>query len=341
MRDSPAIAASARRWLRPERPGCAPATSRFAPTVRAGLVELDVAAALDVALAGRRPREAEDHAQRRRLARAVRTEEAGHRAIAHRKVRSSTATRRVAFREADGLDGRGALIGARTLPERPAVRHFARPAASNRVSPVLAGRAPVWRCGPMLLEGRKLLVTGVLTESSIAFSIARRAQEEGAELVLTGFGRGLRITQRVARRLPTEPDVLELDVNDSAQLEAVGGGARQALGPPRRPRPRDRVRPRRRAGRQLPDRAERVGARRVRDERVLDEGARGGAAAAARARRGAGRRDRRASTSTRRSRGPRTTGPACRRPRSSRSTATSRATSGRAACARTSSRRAR
>ena len=73
----------------------------------------------------------------------------------------------------------------------------------------------------MLLDGRRLLVTGVLTESSIAFSIARRAQEEGAELVLTGFGRGLRITQRVARRLPTEPDVLELDVNDPEQLEAV------------------------------------------------------------------------------------------------------------------------
>jgi enoyl ACP reductase len=73
----------------------------------------------------------------------------------------------------------------------------------------------------MLLEGRKLLVTGVLTESSIAFSIARRAQEEGAEIVLTGFGRGLRITQRVARRLPTEPDVLELDVNDEEQLQAT------------------------------------------------------------------------------------------------------------------------
>src|SRR3982750_2886959 len=63
----------------------------------------------------------------------------------------------------------------------------------------------------MLLEGRRLLVTGVLTESSIAFSIARRAQEEGAEIVLTGFGRGLRITQRVARRLPAEPDVPELE----------------------------------------------------------------------------------------------------------------------------------
>ena len=73
----------------------------------------------------------------------------------------------------------------------------------------------------MLLEGRRLLVTGVLTEASIAFAIARRAQAEGAELVLTGFGRGLRITQRVARRLPSEPDVLELDVNEPEQLEAI------------------------------------------------------------------------------------------------------------------------
>src|SRR3954466_364662 len=83
---------------------------------------------------------------------------------------------------------------------------------------------------PMLLEGRKLLVTGVLTESSIAFSIARRAQEEGAELVLTGFGRGLRITQRVARRLPTEPDVLDLDVNDDGQLEATAAEVEKRWG---------------------------------------------------------------------------------------------------------------
>src|SRR4051794_31674027 len=73
----------------------------------------------------------------------------------------------------------------------------------------------------MLLDGRRILVTGVLTESSIAFSVARRAQEEGAEVLLTGFGRGLRITQRIARRLPSEPDVLELDVNDPAHLEAL------------------------------------------------------------------------------------------------------------------------
>jgi enoyl-[acyl-carrier protein] reductase I len=75
----------------------------------------------------------------------------------------------------------------------------------------------------MLLQDRRILVTGVLTESSIAFSVARRAQEEGAEIVLTGFGRGMRITERIAKRLPSEADVLELDVNDPDQLESVAG----------------------------------------------------------------------------------------------------------------------
>src|SRR5919204_627240 len=60
----------------------------------------------------------------------------------------------------------------------------------------------------MLLADRRLLVTGVLTEGSIAFSVARRAQEEGAEVVLTGFGRGLRITERIARRLPAPSEAL-------------------------------------------------------------------------------------------------------------------------------------
>ena len=53
--------------------------------------------------------------------------------------------------------------------------------------------------------------------------MARRAQEEGAEVILTGFGRGMRITERMARRLPTEADVLDLDVNDPDALEAVAG----------------------------------------------------------------------------------------------------------------------
>src|ERR1041384_8189621 len=73
----------------------------------------------------------------------------------------------------------------------------------------------------MLLEGRRLLITGVLTEGSIAFSVAERAQQEGAKIVLTGFGRGLRITQRIAGRLPEPPDVLELDVNEPEHLAAV------------------------------------------------------------------------------------------------------------------------
>jgi meromycolic acid enoyl-[acyl-carrier-protein] reductase len=82
----------------------------------------------------------------------------------------------------------------------------------------------------MLLEGRKLLITGVLTDRSIAYSVARRAQEEGAEVILTGFGRGMRITERMAKRLPTESDVLELDVNDPEALEAVAGALDERWG---------------------------------------------------------------------------------------------------------------
>ena len=82
----------------------------------------------------------------------------------------------------------------------------------------------------MLLDGRRLLITGVLTDRSIAFAVARRALEEGAEVVLTGFGRGLRITERIARRLPGSPDVLELDVNDPAQLEALATALEERWG---------------------------------------------------------------------------------------------------------------
>src|SRR3954453_14404958 len=75
----------------------------------------------------------------------------------------------------------------------------------------------------MLLDGKRLLITGVLTEKSIAYSVADRALAQGAEVVLTGFGRGMRITERMAKGLPGEPDVLELDVNDPAQIDAVAG----------------------------------------------------------------------------------------------------------------------
>ena len=81
------------------------------------------------------------------------------------------------------------------------------------------------------LEGRRLLITGVLTEGSIAYAVARRAQEEGAQIVLTGFGRGLRITRRIAKRLgDPEVDVLEMDVNDAGQLAAVAADIEQRWG---------------------------------------------------------------------------------------------------------------
>lgn len=79
----------------------------------------------------------------------------------------------------------------------------------------------------MLLADRRILITGVLNDASIAFSVARRAQEEGAEVVLTSFGRAMSLTQRAARRLPTEVEIVELDVADDAHLaslaERVGG----------------------------------------------------------------------------------------------------------------------
>lgn len=72
-----------------------------------------------------------------------------------------------------------------------------------------------------ILDGKKLLVTGVLMDSSIAFHVARIAQEEGAEVVLTSFGRTMKITQAIARRLPSTPEVLELDVTDTEHLETL------------------------------------------------------------------------------------------------------------------------
>jgi enoyl-[acyl-carrier protein] reductase I len=74
-----------------------------------------------------------------------------------------------------------------------------------------------------LLAGKRLLITGVLTKGSIAYAVAERAQQSGAEIVLTGFGRTRRMTERAAKRLPEEPDVLELDVNSPEDLAALRG----------------------------------------------------------------------------------------------------------------------
>jgi meromycolic acid enoyl-[acyl-carrier protein] reductase len=72
-----------------------------------------------------------------------------------------------------------------------------------------------------MVAGKKLLITGVINRESIAFEVARQAQEAGAEVVLTGFGRAKRMTERAAQRLPQPPEVLELDVNEPAHLEAL------------------------------------------------------------------------------------------------------------------------
>ena len=71
-----------------------------------------------------------------------------------------------------------------------------------------------------LLDGKRLLITGVITDQSIAFSAARLAQEQGAQVVLTGFGR-MSLVQRVARKLPEPPPVIELDVTNPEHLEAL------------------------------------------------------------------------------------------------------------------------
>ena len=71
-----------------------------------------------------------------------------------------------------------------------------------------------------ILDGKRILVTGVLTDSSIAFHVARVAQQEGARVVLTGYGR-LSLVERIAKRLPDPPPVIELDVTDEAQLSSL------------------------------------------------------------------------------------------------------------------------
>ncbi len=73
------------------------------------------------------------------------------------------------------------------------------------------------------LAGKRLVITGVLTRGSIAFAVAERAQQDGAEVVLTSFGRARRLTERAAAKLPDPPDVLELDVNNAEHFQALAG----------------------------------------------------------------------------------------------------------------------
>lgn len=81
-----------------------------------------------------------------------------------------------------------------------------------------------------ILDGKHILVTGVLTEDSLAFGVARLAQSEGAELVLTGAGRGLSLTARTARRLAVPVEVLAMDVTRPEEMQAVASELRDRWG---------------------------------------------------------------------------------------------------------------
>jgi enoyl-[acyl-carrier protein] reductase I len=82
----------------------------------------------------------------------------------------------------------------------------------------------------MLLDGKKLLITGVLTDDSIAFAAAKVAQEQGAEILLTNVGKGVRLTEKVARRLPSPADVMQMDVNNPDDVAAVASAAMDRWG---------------------------------------------------------------------------------------------------------------
>jgi meromycolic acid enoyl-[acyl-carrier-protein] reductase len=78
-----------------------------------------------------------------------------------------------------------------------------------------------------ILDGKRVLVTGVLTDASIAFHVARLAQQEGGTVLLTGFGRSLSLTRRIAGRLPSEAPVVELDVTSDQDLAALPDRVRE------------------------------------------------------------------------------------------------------------------
>jgi enoyl-[acyl-carrier protein] reductase I len=79
---------------------------------------------------------------------------------------------------------------------------------------------------PGLLEGKRLLITGVITDASIAFHAAKVAQEQGAKVVLTGFGR-LSLVERIAKRLPEPAPVIELDVQNQEHLDTLADRVRE------------------------------------------------------------------------------------------------------------------
>ncbi len=80
--------------------------------------------------------------------------------------------------------------------------------------------------GTGIVAGKRLVITGVLTDKSIAFAVARLAQEQGAQVVLTSPERTVALTRRIAKRLPRQPDVIQLDVTKPEELESMAGSVR-------------------------------------------------------------------------------------------------------------------
>ena len=115
------------------------------------------------------------------------------------------------------------VLWRRQSEEKPdeTMRRTRRTRRAKRMT--LALPAPGRQAARLMLAGKRFLITGVLTRQSIAFAVAREAQLAGAEVLLTGFGRTRRMTERAAARLPEPPDVLELDINAEDDLAALAG----------------------------------------------------------------------------------------------------------------------
>src|SRR6202000_3451776 len=122
----------------------------------------------------------------------------------------------VAPRSGYVLGRRAAPVEHRPPDRRARIGHIPERAPGDRFQP---GRGREF----VILEGKKILVTGVVNRHSIAFAIAERAQAQGAEVLLTSFGRVKRMTERSAARLDPVPEVLDLDVNSDEDIAALRG----------------------------------------------------------------------------------------------------------------------
>ena len=121
------------------------------------------------------------------------------------------------FAAADEVAAAVAFLAGRTPPTSPA------PSSQSTAASAWATEAP--RETQMgILDGKRILITGIITDASIAFHVARVAQQEGATVIVTGFGR-LSLVERIARRLPSPPPVLELDVTSEEHLASLAHGS--------------------------------------------------------------------------------------------------------------------